>query len=99
LKKYENQTYRLHKKGFQHYADKPKEEFKERFLVKKGHALIVIKITEVAYFKSEQKLSFLVTFDNHKYAIEPTLDQLTEQVDPKKVQPHQPQQAHLTGLH
>lgn len=84
LKKYENQTYRLHKKAFQSGADKLKEEFKERFLVKKGHALIVIKIMEVAYFKSEQKLSFLITFDNHKYAIEPTLDQLTEQVDPKK---------------
>jgi DNA-binding LytR/AlgR family response regulator len=84
LKKYENQTYRLHKKSLAQSADKPREEFKERFLVKKGNALIVIKITEVAYFKSEQKLSFLVTFDNHKFAIEPTLDQLTEQVDPKR---------------
>lgn len=84
LKKYENQTYRMLKKGFLFGGEKPREDFKERFLVKKGNGLAVIKTAEVAYFKSEQKLSFLITFDNQKYAIEPTLDQLTEQVDPKK---------------
>lgn len=84
LKKYEFQKYRMLKKSFIANAEKPREDFKERFLVKKGSSLAVIKISEVAYFKSEQKISFLITFDNHKYAIEPTLDQLTEQVDPKK---------------
>lgn len=82
LKKYEHQEYRMLKKGLQVRPEKPKEVFKERFLVKKGNALAVIKTSEVAYFKSEQKLSFLVTFDNQKYVIELTLDQLTEQIDP-----------------
>jgi DNA-binding LytR/AlgR family response regulator len=84
LKKYEHQTYRMLKKSHLGRPEKPREEYKERFLVKKGSGLAVIKINEIAYFKSEQKLSFLVTFDNIKYAIEPTLDQLTEQIDPKK---------------
>ncbi len=84
LKKYENQAYRMLKKGLRFGQEKPKEEFKERFLVKKGNHLAVIKTSEVAYFKSEEKLSFLVTVDNHKYVIDPTLDQLTEQVDPRK---------------
>jgi DNA-binding LytR/AlgR family response regulator len=84
LKKYENQTYRLLKKGLRFSMDKPKEDFKERFLVKKGNSLTVVRTADIAYFKSEQKLSFLVTFDNHKYIIESTLDQLTEQVDPKR---------------
>jgi DNA-binding LytR/AlgR family response regulator len=84
LKKFENQEYRMLKKGLRYQAEKPKEVFKERFLVKKGNGLAVIKTAEIAYFKSEQKLTFLVTFDNHKYVIEPTLDQLTEQVDAKK---------------
>lgn len=84
LKKYENQTYRMLKKGFKLGAEKSREDFKERFLVKKGSGLAVIKTAEVAYFKSEQKLSFLITFDNQKYIVESTLDQLTDQVDPKK---------------
>jgi DNA-binding LytR/AlgR family response regulator len=84
LKKYEHQAYRMHKKSLISRVEKPRDDFKERFLVKKGSGMAVIKINEVAYFKSEQKLSFLVTFDNYKYAIEPTLDQLTEQMDPKK---------------
>jgi DNA-binding LytR/AlgR family response regulator len=84
LKKYENQTYRMLKKGLRAGSEKQKEDFKERFLVKKGSGLAVIKTAEVAYFKSEQKLSFLITFDNQKYVIELTLDQLTEQLDPKK---------------
>ena len=81
LKKYENQAYRLLRKGVRL---PPKEGFKERFLVKKGNGLAVIKTTEIAYFKSEQKLTFLVTFDNQRYVIEPTLDQITEQVDARQ---------------
>lgn len=84
LKKYENLEYRLLKKGFRLQQEKQKEEFKERFLVKKGSQLVVIKLDEVAYFKSDQKLNFLVTHDNHKFVIEQSLDQLTEQLDSKK---------------
>ena len=84
LKKYENIEYRLLKKGLRFQLDKPKEEFKERFLVKKGSQLVVVKLEEVAYFKSDQKLNFLVTRDNQKFVIEQTLDQLTELLDAKK---------------
>lgn len=84
LKKYENLEYRLLKKGFRLQQEKQKEEFKERFLVKKGSQLVVIKLDEVAYFKSDQKLNFLVTKDHQKFVIEQTLDQLTEQLDSKK---------------
>jgi DNA-binding LytR/AlgR family response regulator len=84
LKKYENQAYRILKKGLRFQPEKAKEGFKERFLVKKGSGFAVIKTSEIAYFKSEEKLSFLVTYDNQKCIIELTLDQLTEQVDPRK---------------
>ncbi|MBC7485321.1 MAG: response regulator transcription factor [Cytophagaceae bacterium] len=84
LKKYESLEYRLLKKGFRLQQEKQKEEFKERFLVKKGSQLVVIKLDEVAYFKSDQKLNFLVTKDNQKFVIEQTMDQLTEQLDSKK---------------
>lgn len=84
VKKYENQAYRMLKKGLRIEVEKPKEDFKERFLVKKGNGLAVIKTSQVAYFKSQEKLTFLVTYDHQKYVIEPTLDQLTEQVNPKR---------------
>ncbi|MFT4031383.1 MAG: LytTR family DNA-binding domain-containing protein [Siphonobacter sp.] len=83
LKKYENQAYRLLKKGLRISLPKPKDELKERFLVKKGNSLVIVKTTEVAYFKSDQKLTFLVTHDNQKYIIDPTLEELTEQVNPR----------------
>jgi DNA-binding LytR/AlgR family response regulator len=84
LKKYEHQSYRMQQKGLALRPEPPKEAFKERFLVKKGNGLTVIKTTEIAYFKSEQKLTFLITFDNQRYVIEPTLDQITEQVDARQ---------------
>ena len=84
LRKYENLEYRMLKRGLILQNEKTKAEVKERFLVKKGSQLVIVKTSEVAYFKSDQKLSFLVTFDHHKYIIEQTLDQITEQVDPKK---------------
>lgn len=84
MKKYENIEYRLLKKGLLFQQEKNKEAFKERFLVKKGSQLVVVKLEDVAYFKSDQKLNFLITKDNQKYVIEHTLDQLTEQVDSKK---------------
>lgn len=84
LKKYQNLEYRMLKKGLTFYPDKSKEEAKERFLVKRGSQLVVVKASEVAYFKSDQKLTFLITFTNQKYIVEQTLDQLTEQVDAKK---------------
>lgn len=84
IKKYESLEYRMLKKRIQPQNSTPKEAFKERFLVKKGSQLAVIQTSDIAYFKSDQKLSFLITNDNQKYIIEQTLDQLTEQLDPKK---------------
>lgn len=83
LQKYENLEYRILKRGKQVPVEKRKEGFRERFLLKKGSMLAVVKISEVAYFKSDQKLSFLITHDNQKYVIEQTLDQLMDEIDPK----------------
>jgi DNA-binding LytR/AlgR family response regulator len=84
LKKYEDQAYRLLKRGLKINPEKPKSQPKERFLVKKGNGLAVVKTDEIAYFKSEDKLTFLVTFDGQKYIIESTLDQVAEQVDARR---------------
>lgn len=84
LKKYENLEYRALKKGMKYHSIPKAEGYKERFLVKKGNHMAIVKLSEIAYFKSDQKLNFLVTYDHQKYIIEQTLDQLTEQLDPQK---------------
>jgi len=59
-----------------------KPEYKHRFLVKKGKQLIVIPITEVAYFYSEDGYTLLGHRQGAKYIIDLTIDQLVEVLDP-----------------
>lgn len=56
---------------------------REHFLVKHGHKLLSIHTSEVAYFYSENGITYLKTGANNFYAIDDTLDELEEHVDPK----------------
>jgi len=62
----------------------PNKEVKDRFLIKRGEELIPILTSEIAYFFSENKLSFLHTVDNKRFIVDHTLDQLTELLDSKQ---------------
>ena len=57
---------------------------KKRFLVKKGEQLIPITDEEIAYFYTENELVYLVTDRNKKYAIDHTLEQLENLIDPTR---------------
>lgn len=63
-------------------AIQTKKNYKTRFAVKTGHRLRSIPIAEVAYFYSEDKISWLKTMGGKKYAVDYTLDQLTELLNP-----------------
>ena len=56
--------------------------FKQRFLVKTGSAMHAIEVRDIAYFFSEDKLSFALTKKKQKYVIKETLDEVEELVDP-----------------
>lgn len=58
--------------------------FKSRFLIKLGERLISVEKTQIAYFTSEDKLTFLVTHDKNKYVMDQTLDELEHLLDPKE---------------
>lgn len=58
--------------------------YRSRFLVVKGHRWIPVSIDDVAWFISEEKHVSLVTHDNQKYLLDVTLEQLEEQLDPRK---------------
>lgn len=59
------------------------KEYKKRFSVKIGQQLKVISIEEVECFFSENKGTYIHTFDNRDYLIDTTLEVLETEINPK----------------
>jgi DNA-binding LytR/AlgR family response regulator len=57
--------------------------FKERFSVQVGNKIKTFNVSDIAYFFSEESISFLMLNDGSSYPIEPSLDQLLPQINPK----------------
>lgn len=57
--------------------------FKKRFTIKMGQQLKMINIDEVECFYSENKGTYLHTFENRDYLLDNTLEQLETELDPK----------------
>ena len=57
--------------------------FKTRFTVKIGQHLKVFTIDEIECFYSENKGTYIHTFDNRNYLIDGTLENLENELDPK----------------
>jgi len=62
---------------------KKEPEYKSRFLVSIGSRLMTVEIDEINYFYSADKISFLVTKDNHRYPVDFSLDRLAAMLNPK----------------
>lgn len=59
-------------------------EYKKRFTIKMGQQLKMIQIEDVECFYSENKGTYLHTFDNRDYLLDNTLEQLETELDPKE---------------
>lgn len=57
-------------------------KFQERFLVTVGKQVKLVKGEEVAYFFSEQKIVYLITYGGHKYRTGFTLERLEQLLNP-----------------
>ena len=68
------------KKMFQNSFD---QDFKKRFTVKIGQHLKVISTDEIECFFSENKGTYIHTFDNRNYLIESTLEVLEQELNTK----------------
>jgi DNA-binding LytR/AlgR family response regulator len=68
------------KKMFQNSFD---QDFKKRFTVKIGQHLKVISTDEIECFFSENKGTYIHTFDNRNYLIDSTLEVLEQELDSK----------------
>lgn len=61
-----------------------KTSYKSRFMVRLGQRIVAIPSEKIAYFYSENKLSYIVTLDNKKFPIDQPLDELIDHLDPKR---------------
>lgn len=66
------------------FLSKKDNSRKSRIVVKKGIEFQSILLEEVAYFYTEQKISFLVTREGKKFLVDKNLKELEEELDPKK---------------
>jgi two-component system, LytTR family, response regulator LytT len=60
-----------------------KDSLQERFIVQFGQQLKVVETGEIAYFYTENKVIYLVTFGGNKYVFDTPLDKLESLLDPK----------------
>lgn len=60
-----------------------KTSFKERFVVRYGDHMKTIQVADIAYIHSENRISFAVLKEGKRYALDFTMDQLEEMLDPK----------------
>ncbi|MEO1516580.1 MAG: LytTR family DNA-binding domain-containing protein [Bacteroidota bacterium] len=58
------------------------KRYKSRMIVKKGHQLISVPTSEVAYFYSEHKAVWMKTIHQKRHLVDYTLEQLEQQLDP-----------------
>lgn len=61
----------------------PKTDYKTRFIVRYGEHIKTIRIEDVAYFYTEDKINFLTTNEARRYTIDYNLDALESMLDPK----------------
>lgn len=54
---------------------------REHFLVRQGQRLVSISAEEIAYFYSEDRITFFKTFEGKSYLLDQPLEELEQQVD------------------
>ena len=60
------------------------KEYRKRFLVRHAQKLVSIDTDEIAYFFSDGRLNFFKTYDNKKFVVDYTMDELEDMLDPQK---------------
>lgn len=76
-----NQTINLDKLLRELQLQQPKE-YRRRFLVRLGQRLLSVEVQDIAFFFTDERFSFFKTWNNQKYLIDYTLDELEDALDP-----------------
>lgn len=59
-----------------------KPAYRQRFLVNWREEFVPVSVTEVAYFVSENSISWLVRSDGRRFVVDETLEEIAAQLDP-----------------
>ncbi|MEB2783494.1 LytR/AlgR family response regulator transcription factor [Algoriphagus persicinus] len=59
-----------------------KTSFKSRFLVRFGEKIQSISTSDISFFNSEERITFIQTYEGKRYVLESTLEQTESQVNP-----------------
>lgn len=59
-----------------------RQAFRSRFLVRRGERLIPVPVTDAAFIRADDKLTYLYTRNDQQYLIDENLDTLETQLDP-----------------
>ena len=59
------------------------KEYKERYIVRFNDRIIPLAVSEIAYIYSEEKNNYLMTFDNHQYILDSSLDVVMDDLNPE----------------
>ncbi|MBG9378244.1 response regulator transcription factor [Panacibacter sp. DH6] len=62
----------------------PLTQYKERFLARVGQKLIFVKTNEIAYFRAEDKVIYLIDKQGNKLPVDYTLEKLESVLDPRQ---------------
>jgi two-component system, LytTR family, response regulator LytT len=65
------------------YLTETRPEYKSRFMVRSGQKIAAIPTGKIAYFYSENKLTYIVTKDNKRYFHDQPLEELMDVLDPR----------------
>lgn len=60
----------------------PEKAYRNRFLMQRGNQMEVLLVEDVAYFFSENKITYAQTFRNGSMVVDYSLDRLGEELDP-----------------
>lgn len=60
------------------------EQYKDRFLVTAGSRIFTFRTSEIAYFTIEERATFLRLFDGRHFAVEYSLEKLSQLLDPSQ---------------
>lgn len=78
-----NKFRKISTNGVQQTGEHPTPgKYKERFLVTAGSRIFTFKTSEIAYFTIEERATFLRLFDGRHFAVEYSLEKLSQMLDP-----------------
>ena len=62
----------------------PEKRYRSRFLIPGNEKSYTLDVADIAYFYSENKITFAVTFTGQEHLIDLSLNKLSEQLDPDR---------------